>query len=200
VALSPELAGVWARAEDEHHRAWREGRVAFDEHRRRRLRTFLPAAGLPVGNDAALDEQFRTGYLPAYRRQWRGYDDVAAGLAAIRDAGLRTALLTNGMQEQQHAKLAALGLTGRVGPVLTAEGLGVAKPRAEAFAAACDAVGAPAAAVLHLGDDHPVDVVGARAAGLRAVHLDRAGTGPAGETERLTSLHELAGYLEGTSG
>lgn len=195
MTLTPSLAQAWARAEDEQHRAWREGRVAFDEHRRRRLRTFLPLAGLPVGPDAVLDEVFRTGYLAAYRRHWRGYDDVEAALTAVADAGLRIALLTNGMEEQQHAKLAALGLTGRVGPVLTAGGLGVAKPRAEAFAAACAAVGAPAAATLHVGDDHPVDVVGARAAGMPAVHLDRTGTGPAGETERLVSLHELAAYL-----
>ncbi|NAZ81638.1 HAD-IA family hydrolase [Kineococcus sp. R8] len=196
VTLTPALSDAWARAEDRHHRAWREGRVPFDEHRRRRLREFLPLAGLPVGDDARLDELFAAGYLTAYRRHWRGYDDVEAGLTAVADAGLRIALLTNGMPEQQHAKLAALGLSGRVGPVLTAGGLGVAKPRREAFAAACAAVGTPASATLHLGDDHPVDVAGARAAGLRAVHLDRTGTGPPGETERLASLHELATYLD----
>ncbi|MEZ0166977.1 HAD family hydrolase [Kineococcus sp. LSe6-4] len=192
---TPALHEAWHDAEERHHRAWREGRVSHEEHRRRRLREFLPPLGRRVGDDAALDVEFHEGYLVRYRANWRGFDDVQDALAALAAAGLRVALLTNGVREQQHAKLAALGLTGRVGPVLTAGDLGLAKPRAEVFHAACAAVGADPARTLHVGDDHPVDVVGARAAGVRAVHLDRHGQGPVDEPERMTSLRELASFL-----
>ncbi|MEZ0491646.1 HAD family hydrolase [Kineococcus sp. TBRC 1896] len=195
LAPAPHLHAAWHDAEDRHHRAWRDGLVSHEEHRRRRLREFLPLLGRPVGDDAALDLEFHEEYLARYRLHWSGFDDVEDALSAVAAAGLRLALLTNGVPEQQHAKLAALGLAGRVGPVLTAGELGLAKPRAEVFHAACAAVGADPARTLHVGDDHPVDVVGARAAGLRAVHLDRHGEGPVGEPERIASLRELAALL-----
>lgn len=50
-------------------------------------------------------------------------------------------------------------------------------------------------AVLYVRDDHELDVVGARAAGLRAVHLDRRGAGPAGAGDRIASPHELTAHL-----
>ncbi|WP_323132320.1 HAD family hydrolase [Kineococcus indalonis] len=71
----------------------------------------------------------------------------------------------------------------------------MAKPRPAAFLAACERLGVPPAATLHVGDEHAVDVLGARAAGLRAVHVDRTGTGPADEVARVGSLRELAAHL-----
>ena len=186
---------AWSRIEERHHADWREGRVSHEEHRRRRLRDFLPLVDSPVGDDAALDEQFHRDYLTRYRRHWRAFDDVEAALAAIGAAGLRVGLLTNGMPEQQNAKLEVLGLAGRVGPVVTAGELGLAKPRPEAFRAVCDRLGVEPGATLHVGDDHPVDVVGARAAGLPALHLDRHDEGPHDEPQRMRSLTELPRFL-----
>ena len=88
-----------------------------------------------------------------------------------------------------------MGLTGRAGPVWTAEDLGAAKPSPDAFLRACDRWGLPPAAVLHVGDRHDLDVVAARAAGLRAVHLDRDGAGPPGPHPRITTLRSLAAVL-----
>ncbi|GAA4972642.1 HAD family hydrolase [Kineococcus glutinatus] len=190
-----ELEAAWFAAEQRHFRAWREGLCDHDEQRRRRLRDVLPLLGLPVGDDAALDGQFRDGFLHAYRQAWRGYDDVAGALDAVRAAGLRTAVLTNGPAEQQNAKIEAIGLGGRLGPVLTADELGVAKPDPRAFAAVCERLGTAPGETLYVGDEHDVDVLGARAAGLRAVHLDRTGSGPREEAARLGTLLDLAAHL-----
>jgi putative hydrolase of the HAD superfamily len=128
VVLTNELASAWFEAEERHVTSWREGVVSWAEQRRRRLRDFLPLIGVPVGTADDLDEAFVAGYLLAYERNWAGYDDVDAALNAVHGCGVVTAMLTNGAQEQQEAKLAHLGLLGRMGPVFTAEGLGVAKP------------------------------------------------------------------------
>jgi len=194
VPPSEELAAAWTAAEERHFAAWREGRVSFAEQRRGRLRDLLPLLGEPVGDDEALDAVF-AGYLAAYERAWVGYDDVDAALADVHGLGLATAVLTNGMEDQQRAKLAALGLLERVGPVFTAERLGVTKPRPEAFLRVCAALGLPPGQVLYVGDEHEVDVLGARAAGLRAVHLDRLGAGPADEAARVEGLGELVRHL-----
>lgn len=52
------------------------------------------------------------------------FDDVDETLTAISELPVKTALLTNGTDEQRRAKLKAVGLEGRVGDVFTAESLG----------------------------------------------------------------------------
>jgi putative hydrolase of the HAD superfamily len=180
----------WAAVQEPHLAAWRDGRITFAEQRRRRVRDFLGTRG----SDAELDEIF-AGYLTHYESAWCAYDDVADALTALAAAGLPTAVLTNGSRGQQLRKLGRTGLGDRVGPVFTVDDLGVAKPHPEAFRRACARWGFPPGEVLSVGDDHALDVLGARAAGLSAVHLDRHGRGPAGETHRITSLRELPAHL-----
>jgi putative hydrolase of the HAD superfamily len=199
VVLTKELASAWFEAEELHVADWREGLVSWAEQRRRRLRDFLPLIGLPVGTDDDLDEVFVAGYLKAYERAWVGYDDVDAALDALHDFGVVIAMLTNGAQEQQEAKLARLGLLGRTGQVFTAEGLGVAKPNPRAFHLVCAHLALSPEQVLYVGDDYEVDVLAARAAGLRAVHLDRVGTGPMTEHNRIATLAELLPYVTGAT-
>ncbi len=189
VAPEPGVLALWHEIQERHMVAWRQGRVAFAEQRRRRLRDFLPAVGVSAGDDP--DEVF-AGYLGWYEASWRAYDDVTPALAAIAAAGLATAVLTNGVTAQQNDKLARTGLAGRVGPVWTAEDLGVAKPDPAAFRLVCARWGLPPAAVVSVGDRHDLDVLPARAAGLAAVLLDRRGAGPADEPARITSLRQLA--------
>ena len=195
LALTETIAAAWFAAEAAHHMDWVLGRVSFAEHRRRRLREVLPVVGLPVGDDGALDAMFEQ-YLEHYQDAWRGFGDVEGALADIRARGLATAVLTNGTEAQQRAKLERVGLLGTVGPVFTAEALRVGKPSPQAFAAVCAALGLAPGRVLHVGDNHALDVVAARAAGLRAVHLDRTGAGPVDEAARITTLADLGGHLD----
>ena len=198
VSATDEVRRAWSEAQERHLVSWRERRISFQEQRRRRLRDFLPTIGVPFVEDTDhLDEVF-DGYLRWYERSWRAFDDVGEALEAIGRAGLRTAVLTNGTVEQQTDKLTRVGLLGRVGPVYTAEELGVAKPAAGAYLAACERWGLPPGAVLHVGDRHDLDVTAARVAGLRAVHLDRDNEGPTDEPYRITTLRELASLLRPT--
>jgi putative hydrolase of the HAD superfamily len=192
VGLAPTDAAIarWATVQEPHLAAWRDGRISYAEQRRRRLRDYLGVRGA----DAELDEIF-AGYLTHYEGAWRAYDDVAGALAALAEAGLVTAVLTNGSRGQQLRKLARTGLGDRVGPVFTVDDLGVAKPQSRAFREACARWGLDPGEVLSVGDDHALDVLGARAAGLSAVHLDRDGRGPAGEAQRISSLRELGAHL-----
>lgn len=195
VAPTADLLRLWGTLLERHLLAWRDRRISFAEQRRRRLRDFLPAVGLRApGDDDELDAVF-AGYLRCYEDAWRAFDDASPALDAIDRAGLRCAVLTNGSLRQQTGKLVRTGLRDRVGPVFTPEELGAAKPTPAAFLAACQRWGLPAAAVVNVGDRYDLDVLAARAAGLRAVHLDRHGAGPGEEPLRVRSLHELAGLL-----
>lgn len=159
--LNDELERVWLEAETRHFTAWRDGLVSFTEQRRGRLRDFLPSIEVAVGQDHELDDVF-VGYLAAYEQAWVGYDDVDGVLKSLQALGLSTAVLTNGSERQQRAKLSRLGLLDRVGPVFTAEPLGVAKPQPRAFHLVCEALDLAPPRVLYVGDDHEVDVLAAR--------------------------------------
>ena len=191
-----QIEQAWFTAEEKHFGAWRRGEISHDEQRRRRLRDFLPAVDRPVGTDDELDREF-LGYLDAYRQSWVGFDDVGAAVDDVHARGLRTAVLTNGTRDLQEAKLAHLGLLERIGPVVCAADIGVAKPHSDAFARLCERIALPADRVLYVGDEHEVDVLGARAAGLRAVLIDRGQAEPVEEPVRIESLAELGSVLDG---
>ena len=96
-------------------------------------------------------------------------------LRALRQRGLRLAVVTNGRAPLQHRKLAALGLLELLDAVLVSEHEGVAKPDSALFHRALDRLGVPAFEALHVGH-HPIDDVAAsRAAGLKACWLRRPG-------------------------
>jgi putative hydrolase of the HAD superfamily len=198
VRVTPEIHALWAEIQEPHLAAWRERRISFAEQRRRRLRDFLPAVRVEHPDDDDELDRIFGGFLRAYESASRTFPDVAGALTVLADAGLATAVLTNGSTEQQNGKIARVGLTGRLGPVFTVDDLGVAKPDPAAFRLACERWGRAPGEVLSIGDRYDLDVLPARAAGLSAAHLDRHGRGPLDEPHRLTSLAELPAFLRGT--
>lgn len=190
--MTDELATTWTRAEQRHFTAWRDGEISFAEQRRRRLRDVLPLLGEPVGDDDELDHLF-TSYLSAYECAWQPYPEVVECLTTLHQHGQRLAVLSNGSDEQQRRKLAAIGVADYFPCVLTAESLGVGKPNREAFDQTAQALGVPAGECLNVGDDYDLDVVAARAAGWRAIHLDR--TGQHREDAAIATLTDLPASL-----
>ena len=76
--------------------------------------------------------------------------------------------VTNG-----NASLDQIGIKDLFDHVISASGVGVAKPDREIFDVAVDAGGAGAHETLHVGDHPEVDVVGAQNAGLKSVWVNR---------------------------
>ncbi len=111
-----------------------------------------------VGDEAAIRE------LETYRGEVRA--PVLELIRQARSAGVPVALATNAT-DQLDADLVTLGLAGEFDAVANSSVLGVAKPSAEYFRAACELVKTPAERSLLL-DDSPRFVAGARAAGLTA--------------------------------
>jgi putative hydrolase of the HAD superfamily len=190
------LVALWFELEERFVRAWHRGEYAFLEQRRERIARMLEVIGAASGDsDDELDRAY-AGYLEHYEAGWRRFEDVEDALVAVSAAGLPTAVLTNGSEHQQHHKVAAIGLTGRIGPVLCCDALGHAKPDPRSFLMACERLGVAPERTLHVGDRHDLDVVAAREAGLDAVHLDRDGRGPLSEPDRITTLRDLGPFLD----
>ncbi|MFE9019365.1 HAD family hydrolase [Streptomyces sp. NPDC007808] len=177
--------GQWAR--------FSAGEVSFEGQRRDRVRVFL---GEELTDDAA-DAWFQR-YLTHYETAWALFPDVLPVLDALA-ASHRHAVLSNSSIHVQDRKLRVLGVHDRFEAILCAAELGVSKPEAGAFHAACAALDLAPHEVAYVGDHPEIDGRGAAQAGLLSVWIDRDGVytgddGPGGP-HRIASLSELPALL-----
>lgn len=187
-----QALGRWRELTVLHWRRFEAGGVDFQEQRRERVRDFLREPGL--GADAA-DEWFQR-YVAHYEAAWELFPDAVPVLDLLaRD--YRHGVLSNSSIHNQDHKLRVLGVRDRFEAVLCAAELGVAKPAAEAFHAACTALGLDPGEVAYVGDQPDIDARGAVEAGLLGVWLDRADTGGRPELRRITDLRQLPALLRG---
>ncbi|MCM2411461.1 MULTISPECIES: HAD family hydrolase [unclassified Streptomyces] len=186
-----EAGEAWQRLTRHHWARFAAGETDWQGQRRDRARDFL---GRRL-DDAEADAWFDR-HIAHYEAAWTLFPDTVPVLDAL--AGTyRLAVLSNSSLEQQHRKLTVLGVRDRFESLLCAAELGVAKPAAGAFLAACEALALPPAEVVYVGDEPDIDARGATAAGLTGVWLDRGGRGGHPELVRITALDQLPGLLAG---
>jgi putative hydrolase of the HAD superfamily len=125
------------------------------------------AMGLPFATPVVLD-----ALLASLR--FHAYADSAPTLRALRDAGIRTVVVSN-WDWSLHERLAETGLAELVDGAIASAEVGSAKPDGAIFAAALELAGAAPGDTWHVGDTPEADVEGARAAGLRPVLIARDG-------------------------
>ena len=132
-----------------------------------------------AGNHALRrDDQRRSRSCTPITRQSNLWEfmppDVLPSLRAIRDMGLKMVVVSNA-NGTICAAAERLGIGELVACVLDSHIEGVEKPDARLFEIALERSGANRDTTIHVGDIYEVDVVGARAAGIRPVLLDAAG-------------------------
>lgn len=88
-------------------------------------------------------------------------------LRALREAGVRTGLLTNGPSWMQRRKVELLGLEAELDAIGISEELGASKPDPAAFTATLELMGSAPQETVMVGDHLDWDVRGALAAGMR---------------------------------
>jgi putative hydrolase of the HAD superfamily len=154
----------------------------------------LRHAGVP--HSSAVDAAYAD--LREYDSRWNLWEHVPAGVAPalerLRALGLKLVVVSN-TNGTLRALLERVGLAVRVDLVVDSFEEGVEKPDPRLFRIALERAGARAETTAHVGDLYNVDVVGARAAGLRPVLLDTEGLTPDCDCPRVVSLGELADRL-----
>jgi putative hydrolase of the HAD superfamily len=116
--------------------------------------------------------------------RFQAYPDAAPALAALRDHGLRLVCVSN-WDCSLGSVLERCGLGPLLDGAVSSAEAGARKPDPAIFAPALELAGCEPGEALHVGDTAEEDLDGARAAGIEALLIDRAGGGD------LSSLDEL---------
>ena len=127
----------------------------------------LEAQGL--AGDAALRDRLMGLY-----RELAAYEEVPDMLAALKDAGLATGILSNGSPEMLQEAVASAGIGRLLDHVLSVESVGVYKPSAKVYDMVGRAFGCEAGRVLFVSSNG-WDVAAAGAYGFETVWVNRAG-------------------------
>ncbi|MFE9992202.1 HAD family hydrolase [Streptomyces sp. NPDC005381] len=184
----------WREITDAQWARFSAGETDWQGQRRDRVRVFLGERLSDADADAWFDR-----YVTHYESAWALFPDVLPVLDSLVGSH-RHAVLSNSSLLVQDRKLRVLGVHDRFESILCAAELGVSKPAAAAFHAACDALRLPPHRVAYVGDHPEIDGRGAAEAGLLSVWIDREGAhiaadGPPTGPHRIASLAELPSLL-----
>jgi HAD superfamily hydrolase (TIGR01509 family) len=161
----------------------------------RYLELVLARAGLATSpaTEAALVE------MRDYHARKNLWEDVPAevvpALGRLRAAGLRLVVVSNA-NGRLRAAFDRIGLTPHLDDIIDSTEVGYEKPDPAIFRLALARAGSEAPRAVHVGDLYHVDVIGARAAGVRAVLFDGADLYGDHDCPRVATLDALVALVE----
>ena len=154
-------------------------------------RVLLEEAGL--ARALPMIEQIRERYQTV-EHEFRLFPDVLPAIRELRNAGYRIGVITN-ITDDPTEQLRAVGLDGVLDTITASCIVGCEKPDVRIFQAALAALGAEPEQAVHVGDQFLADVEGAKAAGMKAVLMDRHDLQIGRYSHRISNLMELLPML-----
>ncbi|MGE0681754.1 MAG: HAD-IA family hydrolase [Candidatus Binatia bacterium] len=124
---------------------------------------------------------------------WALYPETLATLEQLKRRGFTIGVISN-FDSRLLGLLDGLGISPFVDSVVISTRAGAAKPAREIFAQALTHVGVGAESAIHIGDNYEADVVGAQAAGLTPVFVDRRAQGQ--ESTDYLTIGDLSSLLK----
>lgn len=121
---------------------------------------------------------------------WLAFPDAASVCQQLRSMGLKLAVVSNGPNTTSDL-LAQSGLLPYFDLVVASQDLGIQKPDPRIFLFALDKLGVSSQEALFVGDLFDVDVLGAKAAGINAVMIDRHSPNARADCPVIRNLEEL---------
>lgn len=196
-----ELREAMGLAEQRIEETWLREEWWGSEVKVRELFVGAYRAGLPVipaiGDNEDLAAEMAHAIYEEYHetRHWELYPDVLPTLRRLGSTAARMGIVSD-WGHGLEAIVLELELGQYLEFLVVSSRLGLSKPNPEVFRMALDRIGVPPECAVYVGDSYVKDVLGARAAGLAPVLLDRAGAAPILDcpvVDCLTALLPLVG-------
>lgn len=126
---------------------------------------------------------------------WQADPEAISLLAELKARGLKLGVISN-FDARLYAILEGLGLSPYFDSITISSEAGYAKPATEIFQIALAKNLVPATEALHVGDSESLDVMGAQAAGIAAVLIDREARGRCAIAGRVARVSALAAVID----
>jgi len=157
-------------------------RLDIPTARRLSVRRGLEKFGRP---DEALADRIADAFTEMRRREYQLYPDAHATVDALRDAGVKLALVTNGAGDPQRAKIERFELAHRFHHIQIEGEFGQGKPELAVYQHAMEKLGVAATDTWMVGDNYEWEVVAPQSLGIRGIWYDPFDAGiPAHATAR----------------
>lgn len=160
-----------------NHRLWDAyGRNEIDQKTLRHDRFYLPltGAGMDLAEAERLTLLFDTLYLALLAQTGKTIPGAHRLLSALRAAGFKIGILSNGFKSVQPAKLKSSRLDTLIDCMILSDDIGINKPDRRLFDYAASTVGVDASQCLMIGDNMSTDIAGADNAGWHSHLFDPA--------------------------
>lgn len=171
---------------------YREGRISAEDLRYQRLKTVFTRLDYPA--DDTLIHTLSERYIELLSSHTHLLPDAREMLEYL-GVHYRLHIITNGFEQVQLRKLRNCGLDTFFGQVVHSERAGVKKPDRRIFELALDLAGATATAAVMVGDSLEADILGAKAVGMQALHLNVHGDPHHDHCPVIYHLREIKTYL-----
>lgn len=150
--------------------------------RRLSVRRGLEKLGRP---DEELADKIADAFTEMRRQEYRLYPDAHATVDALRDAGVKLALITNGAGLTQRAKIERFDLEHRFHHIQIEGEFGQGKPELAVYRHALERLGCEACDAWMVGDNYEWEVVAPQSLGIRGIWYDPFDAGiPANATAK----------------
>ena len=146
--------------------------LGLDDARTERFRRLFLAAGVDASPEAA--HAAAAEYRSCYLKSWRTVQGATELLTAV-SAQVPIGIVSNNLVAEQQEKIRHCRLEPYLSAVVISEQAGVAKPDPAIFRIAVQQLACDPKETVMIGDSWAADIAGARAAGLRAIWLNRTG-------------------------
>ncbi|MDQ3692736.1 MAG: HAD family hydrolase [Chloroflexota bacterium] len=171
--------------------------AAREAFRLRHMQIWLESAGLRHDLDTARD--LRARYLSEFEteadhRSYRVFPDVLPALERIRQAGIKTAVISNADKDVTIICM-HFAFAEQMDLIVTSALVGWEKPDPRTFRAAYEALAVEPGRALHIGDQPKSDVAGALGVSMQAALIDRYQRHPDATVPAFATLLDLADHV-----
>jgi putative hydrolase of the HAD superfamily len=184
---------------DEARAFWSDRVVAakwrLDISGARKLSVRRGLARLGIGDDELAD-RIADAFTEMRRAEYRLYPDAHATVDALRQAGVKLALVTNGAAETQRDKIVRFELTHRFDHIQIEGEFGMGKPELAVYRHALERLGVEASDAWMVGDNYEWEVVAPQQLGMCGIWYDPFDAGvPAHATQQPSRIIKRLGEL-----
>ncbi len=171
------------------------GALTPDEARAKRFGKLLRSYGLEPSAEQL--QRVASDYRLSYQSSRRAVRGAQRLLLELRKRGLKTAIVSNNLVDEQMDKLRHCELAHLLDSLTISEEAGYTKPDVRIFQTALDRLGCRSEEVVIIGDSWENDILGGRAAGIRGIWYNCYSTQIPDETvPEIQSLEDFRRVIE----